>query len=85
MPPGCSERERVNGAITTRCFNFNDPSCTGINSFRPFFLFIKSSRDPYLVGVSLEVREPGSNQFRFSDYVARKLKLTGLPGAPEAS
>jgi hypothetical protein len=34
MPPGCSARERVNGAITTRCFKFNDPSCTGVKSFK---------------------------------------------------
>src|SRR5882757_1821792 len=39
-PPGCSARERVNGAITTRCFKGNDPSCTGVNSFKFFLVFI---------------------------------------------
>src|SRR5271156_4478645 len=65
MPPGCSDRERVNGAITTRCFNFNDPSCTGVNSFGAFFVFIRSSRCAYLVGGSLEMRGPGTNRPRF--------------------
>src|SRR5271170_2635024 len=64
MPPGCSERERVSGAITTRWFKFNDPSSTGINSFRPFFLFIKSSRVAYVVGVSFEMRGLGKNRLR---------------------
>src|ERR1700733_8675869 len=65
MPPGCSERERVNGAITTRCFKFNAPSCTGVNSLRSFFVFMKSSRGGYLVGVLFGMRELGTGPLRF--------------------
>src|ERR1700746_516628 len=64
-PPGCSERERVSGAITTRCFKVNDPSCTGLNSFGSFLVFIRSSRVAYLVGASFEKRGWGANQLPF--------------------
>src|SRR5713226_6427133 len=64
-PPGCSERERVNGAITTRCFKVNDPSCTGVNSFRSFFEFTKSSQGAYLVGVPFEMLGLGTDRLRF--------------------
>src|SRR5277367_3340025 len=65
MPPGCWERERVNGAITTRCFKFNNPSCTGVNSFGSFLVFIKSSRGVYLVGVLFGLRELATGRLRF--------------------
>src|SRR5258707_732919 len=77
IPPGCSERERVNGAITTRCFNFSDPRCTDVNSFMPFFLFI-NPRVACLVGALFEVSEPGVNQHRFSDFMRHGVDVYGM-------
>src|SRR5258708_2522566 len=76
MPPGCSARERVNGAITTRCFKFNDPSCTGVNSFKFFFVFIESSGCAYMVGVSFEMRGLGINRLCFGlDILLQRLHV----------
>ena len=32
ISPGCSDRERVRGAITTRCVRVKGPPCTGVKS-----------------------------------------------------
>jgi hypothetical protein len=33
MSPGCSDRERVRGAITMRCFKAIGPICAGVSKF----------------------------------------------------
>src|SRR5271170_1512753 len=44
ISPGCSERERVRGAITTRCFRVVGPICTGVKSLRSASLAMRFSR-----------------------------------------
>src|ERR1700761_4172161 len=61
MSPGCSERERVRGAMTMRCLSVTGPICTGVNNFCSAVVgIIGYSDDQYVVTHCIDGRGDAS-------------------------